>query len=62
MEALDSNKVECLGSAPVKIKYQGRTARTQLLVIHKVKDEVILSRKVLEDLEIIDKDFPKART
>ena len=31
-------------------------------MIHKLKDEVILSRKVLEDLEIIDKDFPKACT
>ena len=48
--------------SPVEVKYQGRTAKTRLLVTGALRNEVILSRTVLEKLEVIDPDFPNAKT
>ena len=48
VEAVDGGRVTCSGSSPVEIEYQGRTAQTRLLVTSALKNEVILSRTVLE--------------
>merc|ERR1711893_128928 len=61
VEAVDGGRVTCLGSSPVEVEYQGRTAQTRLLVTSALKNEVILSRTVLEKLEVIDPDFPNAK-
>ena len=61
MEAVHGGRVSCLGSCPVEVKYQGRTAQTRLLVTSALKNEVILSKTVLEKLEVIDPDFPNVK-
>merc|ERR1711894_646154 len=61
VEAVDGGRVTCLGSSPVELEYQGRTAQTRLLVTDALRSEVILSKTVLEKLEVIDQDFPNAR-
>ena len=61
VEAVDGGRVTCLGSSPVEIQYQGRIAQTRLLVTDALRSEVILSKTVLEKLEVIDQDFPNAR-
>ena len=61
VEAVDGGRVSCSGSCPVELEYQGRTTQTRLLVTNALKNEVILSRTVLEKLEVIDADFPNAK-
>ena len=61
VETVDGDRVTCLGSSPVEVEYQGRTTQTRPLVTDKLKDEVILSKTVLESLEVIDSDFPNAK-
>ena len=50
-----------MGSSPVEVEYQGRVTQTRLLVTDKLRNEVILSKTVLENLEVIDPDFPNAK-
>ena len=61
VEAVDGGRVACLGSSPVEVEYQGRITQTRLLVTDKLRNEVILSKMVLENLEVIDPDFPNAK-
>ena len=37
VEAVDGNRVACLGSSPVEVEYQGRVTQTRLLVTDKLK-------------------------
>ena len=59
--AIDGGCVACLGLSPVEVKYQGRNTQTRLMVKDKLKDKVILSKTVLESLEVIDPDFQNAK-
>ena len=52
LEAVDGGVVQCDGSAAVEVHYQGHQTTTKL------KNEVILSKTVLQDLEVIIQDFP----
>ena len=61
VEAVDGNRVACLGLSPVEVEYQGRVTLTRLLVTDKLKNEIILSKTVLENLEVINPDFPNAK-
>ena len=61
VEAVGGNRVACLGSSPVEVEYQGRVTQTRLLVTDKLRNEIILSKTVLENLEVIDPDFPNAK-
>merc|ERR1711894_651886 len=62
VEAVDGGRVTCLGSSPVELEYQGRRAQTRLLVTDALRSEVILSKTVLQKLEVIAEDFPNARS
>ena len=57
LEALDGGIVECHGSAAVHITYQGQKTQTRLVVTPKLRNEVILSKTVLQNLSIITNDF-----
>ena len=58
LEAVDGGVVQCDGSASVEVCYQGHQTKTRLMVTPKLRNEVILSKTVLQDLEIISSDFP----
>ena len=61
VEAVDGGGVTYFGSSPVDVEYQGCTTQTRLLVTDKLKNDVILSKTVLEALEVIVPDFPNAK-
>ena len=61
VEAVHGGHVACLGLSPVEVEYQGWTTQTRLSVTDKLKNDVILSKTVLEALEVIVPDFPNAK-
>ena len=61
VKAVDGGRVAYLGLSPVEVMYQGRTTQTHLSVTDKLRNEVILSKAVLEALEVIDRDFPTVK-
>ena len=58
LEAVDRGVVQCQGSAVVQVRYHSQETKTRLVVTPKLKNEVILSKTVLQDLEVIAEDFP----
>ena len=61
IQAVDGSAVRCSGSTAIKVEYQGQEAKIRALVTPSLKDEVILSKKTLQKLSVLPKDFPKVQ-
>ena len=59
IRALNHDSVNCCGSVTFTIEYQGAFAKCRALVSSSITDELIISRLVLQDLDVLPRDFPR---
>ena len=58
IKAVDRGRIECCGSVSFQASYEGRTTDVFALVTPALQDEILLSRRTLQRLGVIPKDFP----
>ena len=61
IRAVNAQRLDNSGSVTFTLKYQGRTTEINALVSDAIKDEILLSWRVLKNLGVIDSTFPNVR-
>ena len=58
IRAVNAQRLDNSGSVTFTLRYQGRSTEVNALVSDAIKDEILLSWRVLKDLGVIDNTFP----
>jgi hypothetical protein len=61
IRAVNAQRLDNSGLVTFTLKYQGRTTEINALVSDAIKDEILLSWRVLKNLGVIDNTFPNVR-
>ena len=59
--AVNAQRLDNSGSVTFTLRYQGRSTEVSTLVSDSVKDEILLSWRVLKNLEVINNTFPNIK-
>ena len=59
IRAVDGGQMECSGSVAFQVIYEGQKTDVLALVTPALQDEVLLSWRTLQRLDVIPKDFPR---
>ena len=61
IKAVDRGQMECSGSVAFQVTYEGQKTDVLALVTPALQDEVLLSWRMLQRLDVILKDFSRRR-
>ena len=61
IKAVDGGQMECSGSVAFQVTYEGQKTDVLALVTQALQDEVLLSWKKFQRLDVIPKEFPRRR-
>ena len=61
IRAVNAQRLDNSGSVTFTLRYQGRSTEVNALVSDSIKDEILLSWRVLKNLGVIDNTFPNVK-
>ena len=61
IKAVNAQRLDNSGSVTFTLRYQGRSTEVNALVSDAIKDEILLSWRVLKNLGVIDNTFPNVK-